>query len=52
MAHEWWRMSGGGEPDTVYARAVREAVARALAEDLGPDGDLTAALVPEGVTAR
>ncbi len=45
-------MSGGGESDSAYARAVREAVARALAEDLGPDGDLTAALVPEGVTAR
>ncbi len=29
------------------AEAVREAVARALAEDLGPAGDLTAALVPE-----
>jgi nicotinate-nucleotide pyrophosphorylase (carboxylating) len=28
------------------AAAVREAVARALAEDLGPLGDLTAALVP------
>ena len=28
--------------------AVREAVARALAEDLGPLGDLTAALVPPG----
>jgi nicotinate-nucleotide pyrophosphorylase (carboxylating) len=27
------------------AEAVREVVARALAEDLGPDGDLTAALV-------
>ena len=31
--------------------AVREAVARALAEDLGPLGDLTAALLPAGVTA-
>jgi nicotinate-nucleotide pyrophosphorylase (carboxylating) len=27
-------------------------VTRALAEDLGPDGDLTAALVPEGVRAH
>ena len=27
--------------------AVREAVARALAEDLGPDGDVSAALVPD-----
>jgi nicotinate-nucleotide pyrophosphorylase (carboxylating) len=31
--------------------AVTEAVARALAEDLGADGDITAALVPTGVTA-
>lgn len=29
--------------------AVHEAVARALAEDLGPLGDLTAALIPSGV---
>ena len=32
--------------------AVREAVARALAEDVLPLGDLTAALVPETTTAR
>jgi len=32
--------------------AVREAVARALAEDVLPLGDLTAALVPAGITAR
>jgi nicotinate-nucleotide pyrophosphorylase (carboxylating) len=32
--------------------AVREAVARALAEDLGPLGDLTASLVPDDATAR
>jgi nicotinate-nucleotide pyrophosphorylase (carboxylating) len=31
--------------------AVRDAVTRALAEDLTPLGDLTAALVPEGVAA-
>jgi nicotinate-nucleotide pyrophosphorylase (carboxylating) len=31
--------------------AVREVVARALAEDLGPLGDLTAALVPTDATA-
>jgi nicotinate-nucleotide pyrophosphorylase (carboxylating) len=31
---------------------VREAVARALAEDLGALGDLTAALVPAGARAR
>lgn len=31
--------------------AVREVVARALAEDLGPLGDLTAALLPAGVVA-
>jgi nicotinate-nucleotide pyrophosphorylase (carboxylating) len=35
-----------------YAAAVDEAVGRALAEDLGPDGDLTAALVPETATAH
>lgn len=32
--------------------AVRDAVARALAEDVLPLGDLTAALVPEEATAR
>jgi nicotinate-nucleotide pyrophosphorylase (carboxylating) len=35
-----------------YVRAVAEAVDRALAEDLGPEGDLTAALVPADVTAH
>ena len=39
------------EPEA-YARAVADAVGRALAEDLGPEGDLTAALVPEDVTAH
>jgi nicotinate-nucleotide pyrophosphorylase (carboxylating) len=34
------------------AGAVREVVARALAEDLGPLGDLTASLVPDDATAR
>ena len=38
--------------DEAYARAVGEAVGRALAEDLGPEGDLTAALVPEDVRAQ
>jgi nicotinate-nucleotide pyrophosphorylase (carboxylating) len=38
--------------DEAYARAVADAVARALAEDLGPEGDLTAALVPEAATAH
>jgi nicotinate-nucleotide pyrophosphorylase (carboxylating) len=33
------------------AAAVREVVARALAEDVGPLGDLTAALLPPGATA-
>ena len=33
------------------ADAVREVVARALAEDLGPLGDITAALLPEDVHA-
>jgi len=32
--------------------AVREAVERALAEDIGPLGDITASLVPAAVTAR
>lgn len=32
--------------------AVRDAVARALAEDLSPLGDITAALLPPGTTAR
>jgi nicotinate-nucleotide pyrophosphorylase (carboxylating) len=40
------------QADPAYARAVAAAVELALAEDLGPDGDLTAALVPEGTTAR
>jgi nicotinate-nucleotide pyrophosphorylase (carboxylating) len=35
-----------------YSRAVTEAVGRALAEDLGPEGDITAALVPEDVRAQ
>lgn len=37
--------------DEAYERAVTDAVARALAEDLGAEGDLTAALVPEDATA-
>jgi nicotinate-nucleotide pyrophosphorylase (carboxylating) len=42
-----------GEPESeAYARAVADAVGRALAEDLGPEGDLTAALVPADVTAH
>ena len=35
-----------------YAGRCADAVDRALAEDLGPDGDLTAALVPEDVQAH
>ena len=34
-----------------HLAAVRDAVARALAEDLVPLGDLTSALLPDGVTA-
>jgi nicotinate-nucleotide pyrophosphorylase (carboxylating) len=34
-----------------YLHAVRDAVARALAEDLAPLGDLTSALLPAGVEA-
>ncbi len=41
-----------GEAEAALHIAVVDAVARALAEDLGPDGDLTAALVPEGATAQ
>jgi nicotinate-nucleotide pyrophosphorylase (carboxylating) len=40
------------ETDEAYARAVDDAVTRALDEDLGPEGDLTAALVPERATAH
>jgi nicotinate-nucleotide pyrophosphorylase (carboxylating) len=40
------------ERDEAYLRAVADAVDRALAEDLGPEGDLTAALVPADVSAR
>ena len=32
--------------------AIREVVARALAEDLTPLGDISAALLPDGVTAE
>ncbi len=42
---------GDGEPGS-YERAVAEAVERALVEDLGDTGDITAALVPEEATAR
>jgi nicotinate-nucleotide pyrophosphorylase (carboxylating) len=42
----------GEDGQEVYARAVGEAVGRALAEDLGPEGDLTAALVPESTCAH
>ena len=38
--------------DSAYARAVHDAVERALAEDLGPEGDVTAALVPDDVRAQ
>ena len=38
--------------DQTYAEAVRAAVDRALAEDLGPEGDLTAALVADDVRAQ
>jgi len=40
------------ELDASSPAAAADAVARALAEDLGPDGDLTAELVPEGVRAH
>jgi nicotinate-nucleotide pyrophosphorylase (carboxylating) len=41
-----------GEDAGSYAAAVDEVVTRALAEDLGPEGDVTAALVPESATAH
>ena len=41
-----------GDDPAAYARAVAEAVDRAYAEDLGPAGDVTAALVPEDVAAH
>jgi nicotinate-nucleotide pyrophosphorylase (carboxylating) len=44
-----WPSSGPPDPPL---EAVRDAVVRALAEDLGPDGDLTASLVPETATGR
>ena len=44
--------SAGAGPVAPPMLAVRDAVSRALAEDLLPLGDLTASLVPEGVTAR
>ncbi len=40
------------EAADAYSRAVADAVDRALAEDLSPEGDLTAGLVPAGVTAH
>jgi nicotinate-nucleotide pyrophosphorylase (carboxylating) len=46
-------VSGGSHSDeTTDALALAGLVARALAEDLGPDGDLTSALVPEVTTAH
>jgi nicotinate-nucleotide pyrophosphorylase (carboxylating) len=41
-----------GHDTGAYAEAVHDAVDRALAEDLGPEGDLTAALVPKDVRAQ
>jgi nicotinate-nucleotide pyrophosphorylase (carboxylating) len=45
-------VSLAGRELAVPAAVVTEAVERALAEDLGPDGDLTAALVRDGTTAH
>jgi len=44
-----WPSSGPPDPPPA---AVREAVARALAEDVGPLGDLTAMLVPDTEQGR
>ena len=48
------RTAGDDPPPPVggVSAAVSEAVTRALAEDLRADGDLTAALLPEGATAH
>ncbi|MHB8682269.1 MAG: carboxylating nicotinate-nucleotide diphosphorylase [Acidimicrobiales bacterium] len=43
--------AAGRGPVDPPADAVRQAVALALAEDIGPLGDITAALVPAGATA-
>ena len=43
---------GGTDAPVDVATVVGDAVARALAEDLGADGDLTASLVPAEATAR
>jgi len=43
---------GDPEGSAAFRAAVADAVGRALAEDLGPEGDLTAALVPADVTAH
>ena len=45
------RRSADGGMTPVARRDVVEAVGRSLAEDLGPLGDLTAALLPDGVTS-
>jgi len=43
-----WPTTGGVDPPRA---AARRAAGRALAEDLGPDGDVSAALVPATATA-
>ena len=45
-------MTSGSPDNPAPDPVVTEAVARALAEDLQADGDLTAALVPEGATGH
>jgi nicotinate-nucleotide pyrophosphorylase (carboxylating) len=42
---------GPGSPDASWGAVVTDAVTRALAEDLGSEGDVTAELVPEGTRA-
>jgi nicotinate-nucleotide pyrophosphorylase (carboxylating) len=46
------REAASDEGASALAVAVADAVSTALAEDLGPDGDLTAALVPATTTAH
>jgi len=45
-------VNGGGTDNEAYRREVTDAVSKALSEDLGPDGDLTAALVPGTTSAH
>jgi nicotinate-nucleotide pyrophosphorylase (carboxylating) len=45
-------VNASGTDDEAYRREVTDAVSKALSEDLGPEGDVTAALVPETTSAH